>query len=54
MTLQKGEGNDPELMFVDMLVRRKRLDTVTLANAVLSVATNADRLEDLFFGSDKR
>jgi hypothetical protein len=54
MILQKGEDNEPELIFVDMMVRRKRLDTVTLANALLSVGNNADRLEDLFFGSDKR
>ncbi|HTQ43082.1 MAG TPA: hypothetical protein VMI75_10035 [Polyangiaceae bacterium] len=54
MVLQKGEANDPELIFVDMLVRRRRLDTVTFANNLLSVAVNADKLEDLFFGSDKR
>ena len=54
MVLQKGEANDPELIFVDTLVRRRRLDMVTFANSLLSVAVNADKLEDLFFGSDKR
>ncbi|HEX8791847.1 MAG TPA: hypothetical protein VF765_12925, partial [Polyangiaceae bacterium] len=54
MILQKGEANDPELIFVDMLLRRRRLDTVTFANSLLNVAVNADKLEDLFFGSDKR
>ena len=48
MVLQKGEANDPELIFVDMLLRRRRLDTVTFANSLLNVAVNAARLAGSF------
>jgi hypothetical protein len=54
MILQKGDANEPELIFVDTMVRRKRLDPIGFSNQLLSVAINADKLEDLFFGSDKR
>jgi hypothetical protein len=54
LVLKKGDPNEPEVLFADMFLRRRRLDAVTFANNLMSVAVNADKLEDLFFGSDKR
>jgi hypothetical protein len=43
-----------EFMMVETLVRRRRLDAYGFANHVGIVGSNADRLEDMFFGSDRR
>jgi hypothetical protein len=51
---RKGEPNDPECLFVETFLRRRRLDPVTFAISLRSVAVHADKLEDMFFGSDKR
>jgi hypothetical protein len=54
LALKRGDPNEPEFMFTDLWLRRRRLDPVTFANSLLAVGVNADKLEDLFFGSDKR
>jgi hypothetical protein len=54
MTLQKISDPPTEFMLVETLVRRRRLDPYGFANHVGIVGSNADRLEDMFFGSDKR
>ncbi|APR79246.1 Hypothetical protein A7982_04593 [Minicystis rosea] len=45
---------DGEFVIVETILRRRRLDPYTFANNVSSVGTFADKLEDMFFGSDKR
>jgi hypothetical protein len=54
IVLKRRDPNEPELIFADMFLRRRRMDPVTFANHLQAVAANADKLEDLFFGSDKR
>ncbi|MFT3770286.1 MAG: hypothetical protein QM820_33075 [Minicystis sp.] len=45
---------DGEFVIVETILRRRRLDPYTFANNVSTVGTYADKLEDMFFGSDKR
>ena len=45
---------DGEFIIVETLLRRRRLDPYTFANNVSMVGMYADKLEDMFFGSDKR
>jgi hypothetical protein len=54
VALLKGEEADPEFVAVETILRRRRLDPVTFTNNVSLVGTLADKLEDLYFGSDKR
>jgi hypothetical protein len=54
LTLQSISDPPTEFMIVETLVRRRRLDPYGFARHVGIVGSNADRLEDLFFGSDKR
>jgi hypothetical protein len=46
--------NDQEFVIVETLFRRRRLDPQTLTTNIISVGIYADRIEDLFFGSDRR
>lgn len=43
-----------EFVLLESIYRRRRLDPLTLARSIISVGILADRLEDLFFGSDVR
>jgi hypothetical protein len=43
-----------EFVLVDTLLRRRGLDHLTLSTAILTVGSRADRLEDMFFGTDQR
>jgi hypothetical protein len=43
-----------EFVVVETLFRRRRLDPMTFANNLSMVGAYADRLEDLFFGTDQR
>jgi hypothetical protein len=54
MALVKMSPPDQEFLLVETLLRRRRLDPHSFASSVVSVAAAGDRLEDLFFGSDKR
>lgn len=54
MALVRMSAADPEFILVETLLRRRRLDPHSFASSVVSVGAAADRLEDLFFGSDKR
>jgi hypothetical protein len=45
---------DQDFVVVETLFRRRRLDPITLARNISAVGSYADRLEDLFFGSDRR
>jgi hypothetical protein len=54
LTLTKLTEPDGEFVVVESVLRRRRLDPYTFTNSVTTVGTYADRLEDMFFGSDKR
>jgi hypothetical protein len=54
VTLGKLTSSESEFIFVETILRRRRLDPYTFANTVSIVGSSADKLEDLFFGSDKR
>jgi hypothetical protein len=54
LALVKLTPQDQEFLLVETLLRRRRLDPHSFASTVVSVAAAGDRLEDLFFGSDKR
>lgn len=45
---------DTEFVMVETILRRRRLDPYTFASNVSAVGMYADKLEDMFFGSDKR
>jgi hypothetical protein len=45
---------EPPFVIVETLLRRRRLDPFALANNILTVGVHADRIEDLFFGSDRQ
>jgi hypothetical protein len=54
VALNKLEGAEGEFILVETMLRRRRLDPYTFANNVSTVGMYADKLEDMFFGSDKR
>ncbi len=54
VALAKMGPQAQEFVLVETLVRRRRLDPVTLSNHVMTIGVFADRLEDMFFGSDQR
>ncbi len=54
VTLAKMGAEGKEFVMVETLFRRRRLDVVTLANNIMTIGIYADRLEDMFFGSDVR
>jgi hypothetical protein len=54
VTLAKMGADAKEFVLVETLFRRRRLDVVTLANNIMMVGVFADKLEDMFFGSDVR
>jgi hypothetical protein len=54
VTIGKIVSSESEFIFCESILRRRRLDPFTFANAVSMVGTCADKLEDMFFGSDKR
>jgi hypothetical protein len=54
LSLTKLTEPDAEFVIVESILRRRRLDPYTFANNVSTVGMYADRLEDMFFGSDKR
>jgi hypothetical protein len=54
IALSKVTPPDSEFVIVETLFRRRRLDPVTFANNVMTIGRYADKLEDLFFGSDQR
>lgn len=45
---------EQDFVVVETLFRRRRLDPITLSRNISAVGAYADRLEDLFFGSDQR
>jgi hypothetical protein len=45
---------DSDFVMVETLFRRRRLDPYTLSSNIRMVGMYADKLEDLFFGSDQR
>jgi hypothetical protein len=45
---------DQDFVLVETLFRRRRLDPLTLARGISTVGVLADRVEDMFFGSDQR
>jgi hypothetical protein len=54
LTLSKVSPPDQEFVLVETLFRRRRLDPITLSRNLILVGMQADRIEDLFFGSDRR
>jgi hypothetical protein len=54
VALAKLSNPDSEFVIVETILRRRRLDPYTFANNVSTVGIYADKLEDMFFGSDKR
>jgi hypothetical protein len=54
LTLEKISDPPTEFLIIETIVRRRRLDPHGFARYVGMVGSNADRLEDMFFGSDKR
>lgn len=54
VVLGKLGSSDSEFVIVEAILRRRRLDPYTFANRVSTVGVYADKLEDMFFGSDKR
>jgi len=54
VALSRLAGLDGEFVVVETMLRRRRLDPYTFANAVSTIGVHADKLEDMFFGSDKR
>lgn len=54
VALAKMGPQAQEFVLVETLARRRRLDHVTLSNHGMSIGVFADRLEDMFFGSDQR
>jgi hypothetical protein len=54
LTIARISPPEQDFVVVETLFRRRRLDPITLARNVNAVGAYADRLEDLFFGSDQR
>jgi hypothetical protein len=54
LSLSKLMPADAEFVILETMMRRKRLDPHTFAKNILGVGIAADKLEDMFFGSDKR
>lgn len=54
VALAKLNPDEPEFIVVETILRRRRLDPYTFANNVSTIGMYADKLEDLYFGSDKR
>jgi hypothetical protein len=54
VALAKLSSPETEFVLVETILRRRRLDPHTFANTVSTVGCYADKLEDLYFGSDKR
>jgi hypothetical protein len=54
VALAKLSNPESEFVIVETILRRRRLDPYTFANNVSTVGIYADKLEDMFFGSDKR
>ena len=54
LTLSKFGADNTEFVLVEAIHRRRRLDPLTLARSIGSVGIMADRIEDMFFGSDER
>lgn len=54
VAIAKLTPNEPEHILVETILRRRRLDPYTFSNNVSTVGTYADKLEDMYFGSDVR
>jgi hypothetical protein len=54
LTLSKLGAESTEFVLIESIHRRRRLDPLTLSRSITSVGIFADRIEDLFFGSDER
>lgn len=54
IALAKVTPPDAEFVLVETLFRRRRLDVMTLTNNIRMIGSYADRIEDMFFGSDQR
>lgn len=54
VALVKLNPDEPEFIIVETILRRRRLDPYTFANNVSTIGMYADKLEDMYFGSDKR
>lgn len=54
VALAKVTPPDAEFVMVETLFRRRRLDVMTLVNNIRMIGSYADRIEDMYFGSDQR
>lgn len=54
VALAKLSNPESEFVVVETILRRRRLDPYTFANNVNTIGMYADKLEDMYFGSDKR
>jgi hypothetical protein len=54
VAIAKLNADDSEQIIVETIVRRRRLDPYTFSNNVSTVGMYADKLEDMYFGSDVR
>lgn len=54
LTIGKVGPDQQEFVLVEAVHRRRRLDPLTLSRSIGTVGFLADRIEDLFFGSDQR
>jgi hypothetical protein len=54
VAIAKFGAQAQEFVLVETMLRRRRLDAITLSNNVVTIGVFADRLEDMYFGSDQR